>query len=325
MSDFFVSWHMIVREDDENLKKVLDSIQGLYDELIIGVDSRPESDNVFDLVQLYANVIAFRQEWPGRFDRARQEVLNKVSLQATYIGCCDSDEVLATPSPLEIRQWLQETQPKAVNVGIKYLYDVGPNFKGATYLRTKIWKAEYPRHWVGWIHEYPTVNDEFHLPTAARHIIFEHLKVDHKAYRSELIIEAMLSDIKRGLVRWYPYLAQEYRALGQHERAIDCCLLYFKTKDIKDKHVSVALEELLYNLNVITPNKWQAFLSKMTNLENLNYNVLQTNAIICEYVALAYYYLDNRELGKHWHRKALSLFGNTKEYPFITRKNKYFC
>lgn len=324
MSNIFLSWHMIVREDDENLKKVLDSIQGLYDELIIGVDSRPESDNVFDLVQLYANVIAFRQEWPGRFDRARQEVLNRVNPKATYIGCCDSDEVLATPSPLEIRQWLQETQPKAVNVGIKYLFDVGPNFKGSTYLRTKIWKAEYPRQWVGWIHEYPSVIGEFHTPIAARHIVFEHLKVDHKAYRSELIIKAMLSDIDRGLVRWYPYLAQEYRALQNYDEAIKCCLLYLQTENIEDRHIKVAIEEYLYLSNILSDNKWGSFLDKVTELINNGFTSLQENAIMCEYLAMGYYYTNQKEISKQWHRKALSLFDDSRDQQFIKNNNKYF-
>jgi tetratricopeptide (TPR) repeat protein len=315
---------MIVREDDENLKLVLNSIQGLYDELVIGVDSRPESDNVYKLIQSYPNTVAFRQEWPGRFDAARQDVLNRVSPKATYIGCCDSDEVLVSPSPIEIRKFLYESQPKAVNIAIKYTEDVGPNFKGASYLRTKIWSASHPRGWIGWIHEYPGCKAEYNIPTPARHIIFEHLKVDHKKYRSDLIINSMLQDINNGLFRWYPYLAQEYRAVKNYDEAMKCCIIYITREDAEDQHIKVALEEYLYNLGITTPTKWACFLENIMSLIEKN-PFLNDKAVVCEYIAIAHFYNGDKEAGKIWHGKALNLLKkDSRDHIFITNNDKFF-
>jgi hypothetical protein len=324
MSNIFLSWHMIVREDRENFEKCLNSIQGLYDELVIGIDSRPESDDVFELTKHYPNITAFRQDWPGRFDTARQDVLSRVSPKATHIGCCDSDEYLLTPSPVEIRQYLHETKPKAVNLAIKYTEDVGPNFKGASYLRTKLWDAKHPRGWIGWIHEYPACKGEYNIPTPARHIVFEHLKVDHKYYRSDLIINSMLQDINNGLSRWYPYLAQEYRAIKNHDEAMKCCIIYITKEDSEDQHVKVAIEEYLYNLEKTTPNKWISFLEKMTPLMEEN-PFLKDKAVICEYVAIAYFYSEEKETGKTWHKKALTLFNkDSRDHVFIEKNDRFF-
>lgn len=323
MSNIFVSYHMIVREDDENLKLVLDSIQGLYDELVVGVDSRPESDNVYELIQSYPNTVAFRQEWPGRFDLARQDVLNRINPSANFVGCCDSDEVLFSPSPVEIRKFLYESQPKAVNLAIRYLYDIGPNFKGASYLRTKIWNTEYPRQWIGSIHEYPACKDEYFPPTPTPHIVFEHLKVDHKSYRSEIIIEAMLKDIANGLIRWYPYLAQEYRAIGNSEEAIKCCLNYIINKEAEDQHLKVAIEEYLFNLQITTSTKWEPFMASMFSLFN-EHPFLKDRAVICEYLAMACFYTNQPTLAKEWHRKAINFFTETKEQQFIVNNNKFY-
>jgi len=297
---------MIVREDEENTRRVLDSIQGLYDKCIIAVDSRPESDKVFDLVSMYPGVTAYRQVWPGRFDTARQDVLTRVNNDFKYVGCCDSDEVLVEPSPREVRKFLLEKEPKAINVNIRYSVDVGPNFGGDSYLRTKIWNLSYPRKWVGRVHEYPQCL-EYYDPTPKRDIIFEHLKVDHKSYRSELIIENIIADIKEeGLVRWYPYLAQEYRAIGKFTEAIESCKSYISLENAEDQHLKVALEELMFNLDSITPNKWKSLINVLSELE-LVYPFIANNPIICEYLATCYFHNGERLIAKYLHNNAKSL------------------
>lgn len=320
-SKIFIGWHMIVREDYDNFVKVFDSLHGLYDELIVAVDDRPESDCIEKFLSGRDNVISFRQKWPGRFDYARQDALSRVSEKATYIGCCDSDEVLSSHSPLEVRKLISELKFPAFNVYIKYLSDVGPHETGQTYLRTKIWSAEYPRKWVGRVHEYPKCIGQYVDPVTCN-IVFDHLKVDHKHYRSKLIIDTIWFEIKdRGITRWYPYLAQEYRGEGLYLEAINCCTQYLKLDKVEDEHLKTALDEALTIFSKTSNDQWQEFFSWISPLINSR---LLNNPIICEYLAMCSYYKKYPELAKLFNQKAQSLADNSKTYQFIYRNSKFY-
>lgn len=316
---------MIIREDDENVFKCMESLQGLYDECVIGIDDRPESDNVFKLVNMFPNVRAFRQTWPGRFDLARQDVLNRVNPDADYIGCCDSDEILTNPNPVEIRKYLEQEQPKAVNVAIRYFEDVGPNFKDQSYLRTKIWNTKFPRQWVGWIHEYPQCINEYNAPVPKPDIIFDHLKVDHKQYRSDFIIYAMTEDIKNGTIRWYPYLAQEYRSIKQHDKAIDCCMKYITNAEAEYQHMKVAVDELYYNIQLLHNDNVNSVFLKILLNAITELPKLLMNPVINEYIAISSYYLGDTETAKHCHSVAVANIDLTCVHlDFINKNNVWF-
>jgi tetratricopeptide (TPR) repeat protein len=307
----------------------LDSIQGLYDECIVAVDDRPESDEVFEAIQIYPNLVAYRQKWPGRFDYARQEVLNRVSTNATYVGHCDSDEVLLQPSPRAIREILFEEQIRAVNVGILYKDYVGPHEPGGIYLRTKIWKTDHVRKYVGKIHEYPTVQGENIIPTPRRDIIFEHQKVDHKAYRSEFIIKSMIEDIENGHTRWLPYLGEEYRADGKYDQALGAFRRYLRL-DIKDvehsQHLKKCLEEMIRTLDSVyngdQREKWRAFCNELAAV-NEQAPFLQSNPIFWEYYALSRWYLDGKDAARGFHDHAKSLDPEQKE-SFIWNNDQFY-
>lgn len=316
---------MIIREDEENVFQCMEALQGLYDECVIGVDDRPESDSVYNTVKMFPGVKAFRQTWPGRFDLARQDVLKRVNPDADYIGCCDSDEILASPNPSEIRKYLIKEQPKAVNLAIRYFEDVGPNFKDQSYLRTKLWNAKYPREWIGWIHEYPQCVGDYHAPTPKPDIIFNHLKVDHKQYRSDFIIQAMEQDIKDGTVRWYPYLAQEYRSIKSYDKAINSCLNYIKYENAEHQHMKVAVEELFYNIKLLHEKETdRAFLNLIFHtIAELPKLII--NPVINEYIAISSYYLGDMITAKHCHSVALANRDATCSHlDFIIDNNQWF-
>jgi hypothetical protein len=328
-SEFFLSWHMIVREDTENMIKCLDSLQGLYDECIVAVDDRSESDEVFKAIKIFPHVVAYRQKWPGRFDICRQEVLRRVSPDATYIGCCDSDEFLVQPSPRELRDLLFQEQPNAVNLAIRYQAQVGPNNPGSLYLRTKIWKTTYPRSWVGRIHEYPACTGEFVCPTPYCNIIFDHGKVDHKLYRTDYIISCMLDDISKGFTRWYPYLGEEYRADGRYKEALEACKSYLFL-DIKDRewnqHLKKCLNELILIFSLIHNGdeklKWEAFRSLLQEVDKA-VPFLKKSAIFWEYYSIPWYYLEGSDASREFHEIAKSLDPEKKQ-DFIWNNDRYY-
>jgi hypothetical protein len=328
-SEFFLSWHMICREDKDNMLLCLDSLQGLYDECIVAVDDRPGSDEVFEAIQIYPNLTAYRQKWPGRFDFARQDVLTRINQNATYVGCCDSDEVLVRPSPRELRELLYNEQPRAVNLGIQYRANVGPNKEGNVYLRTKIWKRDHPRRWVGKIHEYPACQEEFVVPTPYRNIIFDHQKIHHTDYRLAFIVNAMLEDIANGHTRWYPYLGEEYRSDGQYEQALVAFRQYLRLPviDIEhDQHIKKCLEEMIATLALVYNGdhtaKWSAL---KVELEAVNSEVsyLKDNPVFWEYYALSVWYLFGKGKAKEFHEKAKSLDPEKKQ-EFLWSNDRFY-
>ena len=71
MSLFKISlwWHMLLRGHVQETTLALNSLQGLYDGIVIAVDDRPDSDEVFEFLRHYPNMNAYRQNFDdfGRF------------------------------------------------------------------------------------------------------------------------------------------------------------------------------------------------------------------------------------------------------------------
>ena len=322
---------MIVREDKENLIKCMDALQGVYDECIIAVDSRPESDEVFEAIQIYPHHVTYRQPWPGRFDLARQEVLDRVNPKATYIGHCDSDERLTIPKTgRELREMLYNEQPRAVNIGIRYQEQVGPHEPGRVYLRTKIWKNDHVRKYIGAVHEYPACRGETVIPTPYHNRIeFLHLKIDHKYYRSDLIIQTMLRDIECGHIRWLPYLAEEYRYNRKYDEALGCCKKYLLL-EIKDsehpQHLKKCLEEMLavlfFKHDSVETAKWESFKVELERV-NCEVNFLRDNPIFWEYYAMSLWYTSDKDVARLFHERAKSLDPEKRDL-FIWQNDQFY-
>ena len=195
---------MIIRGHTDEAVKCIESLQGLYDECIIAVDDREDSNEVYERLLYYPNVFAYRQSFAqfGRYDLARQDALNRVSPYADFIGWCDHDEILISPKPIEIRQWLYETQPDAVDVGLLYDGDIGGHVSGNIYYRTRIWKKSVERTWQRPCHEHPTLVNGQDNPILNKEIIFKHIKLDNSEYRATHHIELMQKEIDGGSLGW---------------------------------------------------------------------------------------------------------------------------
>jgi hypothetical protein len=257
--DFFLSWHMLVRADTEFTIRCLDSLQGLYDECIIGVDSREDSDEIFELLKIYPNTTVYRQDFTqfGRFDKARQDVLNRISPRATYVGWCDSDEVLVKPSPRIIRNWLFDNEPFGVEVGIHYLGAVGGHVPGETYFRPRLWNNVHkPRVWTRPVHEHPMPADgSEEINMRFEEMVFDHLKIDNTTYRADLHVDLLESELlNKGVPSALFYIAREYRYKGDIEAAKQSYETYLKTGDHQEVERTVFELMQLYDLSYNTNN-----------------------------------------------------------------------
>lgn len=296
--NLFLSWHMIIRGHTDEAIKCIESLQGLYDECIIAVDDREDSDEVYERLLYYPNILAYRQSFIqfGRYDLARQDALNRVSPYADFIGWCDHDEILISPKPIEIRQWLHETQPDAVDVGLLYEGDIGGHISGNIYYRTRIWKKSVERMWQRPCHEHPTPVNGQDNPILNKDIIFKHIKLDNSEYRATHHIELMQKEIDGGSLGWIFYQAREYKYLNNYQMARKLYIEYLKSGFSDD--LVRAIEEL----DSVTSDKAE-YINSLLEIATLK----KDNAIIWEYLALAEFYYGDKELAKNYHKTAKNI------------------
>jgi hypothetical protein len=315
MMNFKLFWHMIIRGHLEETLLAIDSLQGLYDGIVVAVDDRDDSDEVFEAISYYPNIHAYRQKFSGfgRYDLARQDCLEKVPYDVTYIGWSDSDEILVT-DPYKVRKWLFDTQPEAVNCGIHYVYAIGGHEAGQTYRngRVRIWK-QGTRVWSRPCHEYPTPINGIDEPVIGD-IIFNHIKQDNSDYRADHHIELMQTEIDSGNLGWRFFQAKEYEIKGEKEKARQTLIEYVKsgeTNFLTDAIVKIC-ESYLSDRDYIGLN------------EVLSSPYWPEHPMRDEYLAIGCYYGNNKILAKKWHERAKSLDTDGNYTQLFANNDQYF-
>lgn len=320
MSQITLWWHMIIRGHTHEALQALESLQGLYDGMVIAVDDRNDSDEVFGAIQHYPNIYAYRQNFArlGRYDLARQDALDRIPIKnpyteesINYIGWSDSDELLAS-DPYEIRKWLSETQPEAVNCGIYYSYAVGGHQAGQTYRngRVRIWKAS-TRIWCRPCHEYPAPINGIDNPVMGD-IIFNHIKQDNKEYRADHHIELMQKEIDSGSVGWLFYQAKEYEFKYDIDGAKKTYFKYLQSGDTNNFDEAISKFCNFY----LTNKEYDDLIKKLIELKI-------PHPLVCEYLAIAYYWKNDLVSACISHEEAKKLDKENK-YSHIKDNDNYF-
>lgn len=146
-----VSWHMIVKDEEEMIGCCLDSIKGLYDQLVI-VDTG-STDKTKEICAKYTSDI-YDFEWIDDFAAARNFALEQC--EHDIIGWCDADDILDA-DPLRVRRYVKESFANgSIGINMPYIYghvDGGyqPSLK---YVRMRFFGKDCYR-WSGKVHEFP--------------------------------------------------------------------------------------------------------------------------------------------------------------------------
>jgi hypothetical protein len=313
MSNISISWHMICRGHLEETTLAVNSLQGLYDKLIIAVDDRDDSDEVYEVLKHYSNIIAYRQHFDdfARYDLARQDVLDRVPSDTSYVGWSDSDEILVS-DPYKVRKWLSETQPDAVNCGIHYIYPIGGHVAGQTYRngRVRIWKHG-TRVWSRPCHEYPSPINGIDNPVMGD-VIFNHIKEDNKEYRADHHIELMQKEIDSGNIGWIFFQAKEYEFKGDIENAKLTYIKYLVSRHTNN------LEEAIVKVSemFLKDKQYQELIDVLTKLKI-------EHPQSYEYLAIAFYWNNNKSQAHLAHEAAKKL-DITNKYPHLEKNDEYF-
>lgn len=155
-----VSVCMIVKNESKVLKRCLDSLDGLYDELVI-LDTG-SSDNTKEIAYTYTDKV-YDFTWVNDFSKARNAAFERCSCD--YIYSVDADEVLDEENRQKFLMLKQCLDPE---IEIVQMYYTNQLENGTVYnfdkeLRPKLFKRQRKFTWIEPVHEtireYPVVFD----------------------------------------------------------------------------------------------------------------------------------------------------------------------
>lgn len=181
-----VSLCMIVKNEEEVLKRCLDSVKPIVDEIII-VDTG-SNDQTIDIARQYSDHV-FSFPWNDDFSSARNFAFSKATMDYTF--WLDADDIIEPANQAKLLQLKQTLDPTVDMVMMKYHIafdaDGHPTF---TYYRERWMKTSRHFMWEGVIHE--TI-------APAGNVIYSDAAITHKknkpkdADRNLRIFESMLN------------------------------------------------------------------------------------------------------------------------------------
>jgi glycosyltransferase involved in cell wall biosynthesis/predicted SAM-dependent methyltransferase len=215
-----LSLAIIVKDEEKNITRLLDSVQGLYDELII-VDTG-STDRTVELAHRYTPHV-HHFTWVNDFSKARNFSFSKCT--NPWIMWLDADDVLKAEDVQIIRS---EFLKNHIRLDLDYMlinyhYLVEPSTihgtAKATQLRERIIRREKAR-WVGRCHEHiAVVWGRTHAISGAA--VWHLRDEEDRAADANRNIELMILEAQdRPTDRSFFYLGNEYANVGRTEEAI---------------------------------------------------------------------------------------------------------
>jgi len=216
-----LSLALIVKNEEKNLARCLDSVAGLWDELVI-VDTG-STDRTVEIAKEYTdNIHHFK--WVDHFAKARNFCFSKCT--QPWVMWIDADDILKPEDVKNIREQFQEiiaTKPHVDYILINYHYWVDPPSASgtprATQLRERIIRKE-KAIWTGRCHEHIMIDWLRSEPIKDAYVW--HLRDAHDVQMDQnRNIKLMKLGIKEDpSARNHFYLGDEFTGAGQREEAI---------------------------------------------------------------------------------------------------------
>lgn len=233
-----IGFHLIVKGNAHNIADCLNSCRGLADFIVVGVDSKQDSDETFNLIKGIENVYAYRDNWEDSFSVSRNRSLHtllKLRPDLDYIGWMDGDDVWGTPaqgsiSHEEVKRRLEEQKPDSVNNVYIYADDLASGNPNLSYMRLRLFAhtpgQSFPNYvWEGSAHESLMQrkstggsslwwNDWILIHNREKDIDF--------SVKTSRNIEMLEKDLQNNPTntRTMFYLGREYKDFGQYEKSI---------------------------------------------------------------------------------------------------------
>lgn len=213
-----ISVCMIVKNEEEILERCVNSLKGLYDELII-VDTGSTDRTVEIAKKLGAKVERF--EWCDDFSAARNHSFSKAS--GDWLVWVDADDVLTPGDAEKLRRSIIKADEQGLS-GLKVKYCLEGDFE---YYRLRAVKKSEGPLWKGRIHEDILFKG---LTANEESVVFHHKPKNRGLRNTERNLRILEKVISEGAAEPRPmfYYAKELTYVGRLEEAINWFNNYLK-------------------------------------------------------------------------------------------------
>jgi len=231
IKQLMLSLALIVKNEEKNLKRILDSAQGLYDELVI-VDTG-SIDKTVEIAKQYTDKV-YHFEWVKHFAKARNFAFSKCT--QPWVCWLDADDYLKAEDVKTIRKFFLENKdnPELDYILLNYFYWVEPPTPEgaiqATQLRERIIRRE-KAVWQGRCHEIVPIL--WGRSKAIPDVGVYHLRnADDRAADGDRNVELMKLAVQEDpSSRSFFYLGNEYMDRGYAKEARFSYRLAFNKQD----------------------------------------------------------------------------------------------
>jgi len=239
---------MIVKDEEEVLERCLESVKGIFDEIII-VDTGSQ-DKTKEIAQKYTDLI-YDFVWCDDFSKARNYAFSKAT--SDYIMWLDADDILEKEDNLKL-QTLKKDMPNVDVVMMPYhiAFDKSgrPTF---SYYRERLLKRENNFKWHDPVHEYLEIYGN---------IITEDISVTHKKEknytdRNLKIYQSMEKNKQPFSPRNLYYYGRELIDHKKYTKATTILKRFLKTNGWIEDKMNASL--LLYQITQEPSYLWNTF------------------------------------------------------------------
>lgn len=295
---------MIVKNEEDTLSNCLNSIAGIFDEIVI-VDTG-STDNTTDIAKLYTDKLFF-YEWKDDFADARNFAFEKSTCD--YIMWLDADDILTTEDAEKLRNLKYSLDGKITEIAA--LYNVGFDENGNVtlqYYRERIFLKSAGLKWSGRIHEtipilntckysdFAVTHNKIHPTESGRNLrIFEKMKENGDTF-----------DARNSF-----YYAREL----YYNNKIDLAILELNGFLLREDSF---LENRINACYVLADCMRKKGFSPLSALfKSFEYDL--PRAEICCEIGKYFYETDQRKLAIYWYKEALTKQADNKSGAFILR------
>ena len=237
---------VIVKNEEDNIKKWLDSTGNYADELIV-VDTG-SSDKTLEIVQS-SSAKLYHYDWNDNFAEAKNYAISKAT--GDWIVFLDADEYFTEESVLNVKNIISKNHNDFDAImSIIINLDRDNNYNEiARFQNVRIFKNNIGIKYAGKIHEKITKDGKMKILVEN-----DSLQIIHTGYSSKIIVSKHKRNIKllneeikfnKGKEEYYKYLSDSYYGLGDYKNAIKYAKMH-----LNSNIVSIGNESSIY-INLI--------------------------------------------------------------------------
>jgi len=210
---------LIARDNESELRRCLESMQGVFDEIIV-VDTGSKDGTVEVAVSLGAKIFLF--EWIDDFAAARNFSFSKAT--SDFIMWVDTDDVL---TPDDLRK-LKELKPSLSHAAYLMAYNYAPKPDGGFTIKFYRHRIVPNRAGIKWLHPiHECLNIPASLPQTTTDIVITHRRKAFDAPRNMRMLEKAVRDNPSDMRMAY-YWGKELAESGRRAEALPVLERYLR-------------------------------------------------------------------------------------------------